>query len=228
MSVACELRLGRWQDVLEGERGDHLITDPPYGESTHRGQPGETTQRDLDYSFWCADDVRDFVGSWAPRIAGWLCCMTSDDLIDAYRSAYAAHGLKVFAPVPIIQERVRQRGDGPASCAVYLMVARPRREPYCSWGALPGWYHAGIERNAPIVGAKPVPLLSAVLRDYSRKGDRVIDPCAGWGSTLMAAHAMGRGALGAEAVAITYGEARKRLDTELRQGLLGLGTPGAA
>lgn len=41
-------------------------------------------------------------------------------------------------------------------------------------------------------------LVEAVLEDLTRPGDRVLDPFAGFGTTLRAAGAMGRGAVGVE------------------------------
>ncbi len=41
-------------------------------------------------------------------------------------------------------------------------------------------------------------LLDALVRDYSDPGMTIVDPCAGWGSTLVAARNVGRNAIGAE------------------------------
>ena len=45
---------------------------------------------------------------------------------------------------------------------------------------------------------KPVPLLERIIEIFTDKGDVVIDPCAGSGSTLRAAANMGRKAYGFE------------------------------
>ena len=45
---------------------------------------------------------------------------------------------------------------------------------------------------------KPVPLLEELIRIFTDKNDVVIDPCAGSGSTLLAAMQMGRRAYGFE------------------------------
>jgi hypothetical protein len=46
---------------------------------------------------------------------------------------------------------------------------------------------AAIERGSRIVGVKPVSLLQAIVQDYSRRDDLIVDPCAGSGTTLLAA-----------------------------------------
>jgi site-specific DNA-methyltransferase (adenine-specific) len=221
-----DLRLGRWQDVLGDVECDALITDPPYGAVVHagnsdmarftglvgpsqaaRGEAGTCERQALTYDPWSADDVGDFVRHWSGRTRGWMVAFTSDDLCQVWRAAYRDAGRYAFAPLPVIQPRVRLTGDGPASAAVYVMVSRPRSRAFSTWGALPGWYRAGINRSGHI-GGKPVALMRAIVRDYSRPGDLVCDPCAGGGTTLRAALAEGRRAVGAEMDPETWRKAR--------------------
>jgi len=61
------------------------------------------------------------------------------------------------------------------------------------------------------MGGKPLRLMRAIVRDYTRPGDIVCDPCAGGGTTLLAALTEGRGAVGAEMDPAHYEIARKRL-----------------
>ena len=208
LSARAELLAGDWRDCLSDVGSvDAVICDPPYGARTHRGNAHVSrmldVRRDLTYGCWSEADVAEFVESWAPRCSGWFACMTSDDLIPAWRAAYAAAGLYDFAPVVVIAPRVRLVGDGPASSAVYLMVARPRKRAFMSWGALPGYYMAGIDRSGHI-GGKPLPLMRAIVRHYSRRDDLIVDPCAGYATTLRAAQVEGRRSVGAEVDAETY------------------------
>lgn len=210
-----DLRLGDWREVLADiEEVDAVICDPPYGARTHAGNArmGEipTARRSIKYFHWMPETVADFVADWAPRCRGWFACMTSDDLISAWRSAYRGAGLYDFAPVVITSPRVRLVGDGPASSAVYLMVARPRSIAYSRWGSLPGHYRAPVARGGHI-GGKPERLMRSIVRDYTRTGDLVVDPCAGYGTTLRAAVVEGRRAIGAEIDADTHAKAIERL-----------------
>ena len=211
---APELRLGDWRAVLaDVEQVDAVICDPPYGARTHAGNAdrlADMGRRALDYAAWSPLHVAQFVASWAPRCLGWFACMTSDDLISAWRSAYRGAGLYDFAPVVITAPRVRLGGDGPASSAVYLMVARPRSIAYSRWGALPGHYRAPVARGGHI-GGKPLDLMRALVRDYTRPGDLIADPCAGYGTTLRAAVIEGRRAIGAEIDPDTHAKAVERL-----------------
>lgn len=218
-----DLRHGPWQSVLHDITCDALIVDPPYGAATHKGHnkgrpqimsaTGQATGRALDYDHWTTDDVQDFVRSWSTRVSGWMVAFTSDDLIDAWRDAYRANGRYSFSPVIVIQKVPRLLGDGPASWARYLMAARPRTREAQRWRCLPGEYKAKLERKAPIVGCKPIALLKDIVKDYSNPGDLICDPCAGWGSTLIAAEMTARRAVGAESNAETFAAAALRFET---------------
>ena len=54
--------------------------------------------------------------------------------------------------------------------------------------------------------------MRAIVRDYSRPGDLIVDPCAGGSTTLLAAAIEGRRAIGAEIDEATYYKAVKRLE----------------
>ena len=79
-----------------------------------------------------------------------------------------------------------------------------------------GDHHA--RRGANIVaGAKPPNLMRALVRDYTRPGDLVCDPCAGGGTTLLAAVQEGRRAVGSEMDPETHAKAVERLKRKLAQ-----------
>jgi site-specific DNA-methyltransferase (adenine-specific) len=219
------LHLGRWQDVLADVEASTLISDPPYGGRTHDGHndggpqivsaTGQATREAIGYASWSSLDVDSFVESWSPRIRGWFACMTSHDLASAYESAYRVDRLYPFAPVGIVQKRPRLIGDGPASWLVYLMAARPRNVEFSRWGCLPGLYESHCDKETKIAGAKPLDLMRAIVRDYSRPGDLIVDPCAGGGTTLLAAVMEGRRAIGAEMDPKHFEIARKRLESAI-------------
>lgn len=58
---------------------------------------------------------------------------------------------------------------------------------------------------------KPVPLLERLIGIFTDKGDVVIDPCAGSGTTLLAAANMGRKAYGFEVNKGFYNDARNKV-----------------
>jgi predicted RNA methylase len=222
--MSVDLRLGRWQDVLSDVAAvDAIICDPPYGARTHDGHddavkkasasPREATRwlksdgsrdvvcvrRGLDYAAWTADDVDDFVKAWSSRCRGWMVALTSHDLVPHWTASLNDAGRYVFAPLPFFSpgSRVRLAGDGPSSWTCWIMVARPKTRSMQRWGTLPGGYVCPPEPCA-VVGGKPVPLMRALVRDYSRPGDVVCDPFAGSGTTAVACATEARAFVGAE------------------------------
>lgn len=220
--MGAQIHLGRWQEALAHvDAVDAVICDPPYGARTHAGHneaeeqvrtlTGQATRTPIAYDAMMPSEVVAFVEAWAPRCSGWIVAMTSHDLIPAWEQAYRDAGRMAFAPVPIIQKRPRLVGDGPSSWAVYAMVSRPRTRAMATWGCLPGAYEASTVKDAGLAGAKPLDLMRAIVRDYSRPGDLVCDPFVGSGTTLLAAIMEGRRAIGAEQKPEHYDIAAARL-----------------
>lgn len=209
-----DLRIGDWREVLADVECDALICDPPYGARTHAGHDagversedkGKARRRSLCYGFWTPDDVDAFVDHWHPRTRGWICAMSCSDLFGAWRSAFERVGRVAFAPVPCVIRAmsVRLSGDGPSNWTVYLNVARPVGTID---GTRVGAYVVGRGDRSHI-GGKPLDLMLRIVADYSREGDLVCDPCAGFGTTLRAAEMLGRRAIGAEIDPVTHAKA---------------------
>lgn len=234
MSAPLDLRLGDWRDVLADVECDALICDPPFGLRTHAGHDNgvriareyvsgsgtPTHRRALDYGAWTADDVSEFVQHWSPRTRGWFCAFSCSNLFPAWQAALEDTGRYAFAPVVCIIRAmgVRLSGDGPSSWTVYLNVARPRRAPYSRWGARNGAYV--VDRAPAYIGGKPLELMAAIIRDYTRPGDLVCDPCAGMVTTGIAALAARRRFVGAEVDPTTHAAALERVRRGVQQEML--------
>jgi hypothetical protein len=212
-----DLRHGEWQTALAGKRCGVLICDPPYSARTHASGTTRNDGVDADgltptYDGWAVEDVHSFVAEWSPRTDGWMVALTDSELIAAWRDAYRSAGRYAFSPVPCVTigGSVRISGDGPSSWAVYAMVARPATAEFVKWGTLPGAYVGEREAGAKSGRGKPRWLMDALVKDYSRPGDLICDPMAGYGSTLFAALRAGRRAIGTERDADAYNEAWRR------------------
>jgi len=215
---ACVLINAKWQDVIgELPKCDAVITDPPYGERTHSKQEhgrhlnqtgtAWVTARGISYSHWAAVDALAAAQALGDICSGWVAVLTSHDLVSAWSDGLGDGGRYVFAPLPAVQRgmNVRLAGDGPSSWTVWLVVARPRS--LSKWGTLPGAYIGSAidpgemlrdKASRAVAGGKPLWLMRALVRDYSRPGDLVLDPCAGGATTLIAARLEGRRAIGIE------------------------------
>lgn len=207
---------------------DLLCVDAPYSEKTHAGNDavaGLCCEKRIPYKFWTPRNVRAAVRAWHQFTRGWMVSITDHLLAPHWAHAMERVGRYVFAPLPWFcpGRGVRLAGDGPSSWTCWIVVGRPRTAPYCKWGTLPGGYMTKPE-DMPIVGGKPRDLMRAIVRDYSREGDVLMDPCCGGGTTLRAAVDWGRTAIGIdiseEHCAIAAG--RKPLDASGAQGVLSL------
>ncbi len=227
-----EIRAGRWEDVLSdlGEV-DAVICDPPYSKRTHEGHDDGVNlanragkgwkredggvdafraRRSISYSHWDRDDVFAFVRSWAPRCRGWFVALSDSDLCSVWREAFEESGLTGFQPLPIVIRgmTVRMSGDGPSSWAIYANVARPKA--LARWGTLPGAYQGG-QGEREHIGGKPIWLMKELIGHYSKPGDLICDPCAGMGTTLLAAVMERRHAIGSEVNEATAANAIARI-----------------
>lgn len=237
--MSVDLYLGDYRDVL-GPHVDAVITDPPYSARTHEGHDGGTDmanrksgwmrksakridtprpRRELSYKHWTRDDVQEFVEFWAPLNRGWFVCFSDSDLCQDWRRAFESVGLTGFQPIPALMPgmTVRMAGDGPSSWCVYANVARPKA--LHRWGTLPGGYHGKPDSGGGHIGGKPEWLMRALVRDYTRPGDLVCDPCAGYGTTAIAALGMGRWFVGAEVDPGTHAAALRRIAGGVQQEL---------
>ena len=204
-----------------------MITDPPYSAVTHRGHNGldagdGADRHSIAYEAWGDAEVAEFVQAYSPITSGWIVVFSDDVLAPIWKQAFRDAGRYVFAPLPFVEpgSRVRLRGDGPSCWACWIIVARQRTRDMSSWGTLPGAYVApkGTRERIRIPGIARVPMgiksqwvMRELVRHYSRPGGLVVDPCAGTGSTLIAAAAEGRRAIGAEMDASNLMIARHRI-----------------
>lgn len=215
-----DLRLGDWRDVLADVQCDALISDPPYSERTHIAQRGDAVAasksfKQLGYSSYSDDDVRRFVDFFRAKVRGWWVIFSDHELQRSWEKYLSDAGLYVFAPLPqvTLNRSVRLAGDGPAVWTTWITVARPRTKEFAGWGALPGAYvdHVGMRKPGIVQGAKQRHLMDAIVRDYTKKGDLVCDPCAGGGTTALAAAGLGRRFVGSEIDADTHAKANARV-----------------
>lgn len=218
-------------ELVRAELGqvDALIVDAPYSARTHKGHDSGAAsanrgrkangvrdtgkpRRSIEYAPWTDDDVCAFVDTWSPLVRGWIVSITDDELAPSWRGAYEANGRLGFAPLPLVESggTVRLTGDGPTSCTTWVCVGRPRTKEMAAWGTLPGFYVCASERKL-VVGGKTLTSMLDLVRDYTREGDVVVDPCCGGGTTMAAAEILRRRWIGGDTDGRTATLARERL-----------------
>lgn len=207
---------------------DAVITDPPYSERCHEGHDaGASKARDsaerkaLGYRALTLDDVTYFAEQYARVCSGWVVWMTDSDLALAVRTALERAGRYAFAPLPFYQpgRSVRLTGDGPSSWTDWVVVARTKAQ--MKWGTLPGGYLAGPGWNDKArMGGKPTLLMDALVADYSRPCQTVLDSHMGAGTTGVSCVKAGRKFIGCEIDREAFDIACERIARAQAQGTL--------
>lgn len=206
--VGCEYQrlhiLSRHKSLAAAKRAVRAFVTVHDGEHEDRAA--------IAYAPWSASDVHDFVSQWSHRTRGWMVALTDEFLLPDWRSAYVDAGRLPFAAIPIIQHAPRLQGDGPGACAIYATVARPRTQEAARCGSLPGWYLSRREHGRIVLGAKPLDLMRAIVRAYSRPGDLIVDQFGGGFTTALAAAIEGRRCISSEMDPETFAKGKARID----------------
>jgi hypothetical protein len=219
------LYLGDCRDILPTlGKVDHVITDPPYSERTHRGHDvgggnDGANRAGLGYAALRPEDVPSLADAFCRICAGWIVWMTDYRLAIPIEAALKSHGRYVFSPVPYHHpgRSVRLTGDGPSSWTDWLMVSRTPAQ--MKWGTLRGGYVANEGWNdRERMGGKPTRLMRLVVSDYSRRDELVCDPFMGAGTTGLACALEGRRFVGVEIDPCAFDIACKRIEEAQRQG----------
>lgn len=222
----CELYLGDCFELIPklGEV-QAVITDPPFSSRTHDRHNAAvknlgTKRADrniLNYQHWEIEQVKQFSLLCNKVCFGWIAVITDDILAHRYKRAMEKLGRVTFPSLPFYDpgRSCRLHGDGPSSWTDWIIVSRTKAQN--KWGTLPGGYirKAGSGKKFHH-GGKPISLMVSLVRDYSRKGDIVLDPCMGAGTTGVACLRMGRKFIGIEKDPETFEKAAARIKAEYR------------
>ncbi len=223
--AGIQIYLGDCREILLSiPCADAVITDPPYSERTHAGHDASAkghkregkdsaTRSTLGYGFIDDLDIAN-LGPYFTRFdPKWIVVFTDHTLAPMWGFRFRDLGRYVFAPIPFYSpgRSVRLSGDGPCSWTDWLVVSR--NAAAVRWGTLPGGY-MGVSDSMQM-GVKPLWLMKAIVKDYSREGDTVLDPFMGSGTTLEAAKFLGRKAIGIEIDEQRCEIAAKRLSQEV-------------
>lgn len=203
---------------------DAVITDPPYSARTHAGHDSGSTsvgRSELGYTFLTEEMASALCALYAKVCTGWVVWMTDHTLAPVISRDMATGGRYVFAPLPYFHpgRSVRLTGDGPCSWTDWLIVSRTKAQS--KWGTLPGGYVAGPGWNDKArMGGKPTALMDAIVSDYSKPGQIVLDSHMGAGTTGVACVRSGRKFIGCEVDQAAFDIACSRIEQAYAQGQL--------
>ena len=200
---------------------DAVVTDPPYDARTHAGAVkgygvASVRARDTGVPFASLVDASALAAALLAASRRWaLAFCTFEQIADYVRGAGAAWvrtGVwDKIAPGPQVT------GDRPAAaCDAIAIMHAPGRKRWNRGGG------AGIWRHMPSQGAerpdhptpKPVPLMLALVADFTDTGETILDPFAGSGTTGVACLRLGRKFIGIEKDPTYFALACERLRAE--------------
>ena len=213
-------------DCLQVLRGmadksvDHVICDPPYDAHTHKNAAtkSEVTRDHRGVSFVHLEDPAVLAKELLRVSRRWVLAFCAIEQIAAYREGAGIGWVRSgiwdkIAPSPQIS------GDRPGQAVEGIAIMHPAGRKRWNRGG-----GAGIWRFMAPQGAdrpdhptpKPVPLMAALISDFTDPGETILDPFAGSGTTGVAALRLGRNFIGCELDPKYAALARERLEAETR------------
>lgn len=222
-----ELRLGRFQDVLADVTScDAVITDPPYlsacdSSTGHWVPSAKHSGKDTSVMGYApaSASLLDDVVSLASRVClGWFVAFNDFDGAHYIRAAVRRSGAVSAEPIAWVKPPALTPPRGvhnlPEKGTEFIIASRFK--PLARNGLIPGSYVSPHNTPPPcqtlhVTGGKPLDLMRAIVRDFTRPGDLIVEPFSGGGTTLLAAVMEGRRAIGAEMDAGRFEIAVKRL-----------------
>lgn len=204
----CAFFIGDSFDVLaklEAEgffaraRGDaraHVITDPPYDEHTHSKMLDDTgSSRALDFAHIDEEAMRSLSIAFARASTGWVAVFCADTHAVAWRHALAAQGVRWRRRCLWVKTSFMPKilGDGPAQADESFVVAWAGKGNSVWNGGGKGNVWTGPRDTSTFHATqKPAWLMESIIDHFTQRGDLVIDPFAGSGTTGVAAKKLGR------------------------------------
>lgn len=209
--------------TLPAMSATHVITDPPYSEHVHgkqrrmlRGsggraakdgaQRGEVGYAPLGFDA-LAEDHRDFCSDQFERLCQRWCLVFSDlESTEAWLSSMVVSGLRRwrFGIWNKLNCQPQLSGTGPAVGAEGIAIAHSAKAMKWNGGGLPARWDFPIAtdnngRSSRVhTTQKPLPLMVALVEQFTNPGDIVLDPFCGSGTTGMACLLTGRSFVGIE------------------------------
>lgn len=216
-----EMHLGDCLAVMAGmEKVDHVITDPPYDNATHRtgaartNKGGKAGNIDIDFAPFTEVEMRAFVQHALRLSRRWCLAFGAVEQMGDYKRAAGEAWVRAC-----IWDRPdgtpQLSGDRPAQSAEGIALwhlARPMR-----WNGKGkrGTWRCGVEReDRGHPTQKPVDLMLALVADFTDPGETILDPFAGSGTTGVACLRLGRHFIGIEKDPKYFALAVERLRAE--------------
>lgn len=242
------------EDVLPSlHTVDHVIADPPYSEHVHGaartrrmqsandrgGRYGADLRRNVDLGFGhLTSEFRDFLASEAARLAQrWVLVFSDVEGAHLWAEALELQGLDYVRTGAWVKRGSTPQfsGDRPATGHEAITIAHPRGRKRWNGGGRHAIWDVPIVLNRSRADKservhetqKPLLLMSQLVAEFTDPGDLILDPCAGSGTTGVAAKRLERRAVLVEEQERHCEVAALRLEREVPQTLMPVTAPQA-
>jgi len=233
LSDDVAIYLGDCLDVLPTLEGvDHVISDPPYEDETHKANEKHSDSRSMRkdggnefkaFGFDGINQTRADVAQVVVKVsAGWAILFCLAEGVRAWRDDLQAAKAKwdtvLFWVKPDAAPGFNGQGAARgAECAVTAWCGTG----YRSWnrGGKRGIYmhNVNTNRQGEHPTEKPLPLMSELIGDFTQPGQLVCDPFMGSGTTGVACVKLGRRFVGIERDPTWFDLSRRRLEKAIKE-----------
>lgn len=236
MSIDLDLRCGSCLDPEQGlpslpdQSIDVIITDPPYEQEAHTAQRRQkpagwrtgkgVVAAPLTFGAMTEQERDDVAGEMARVVRHRVLVFCQVEAVHLWRAALERGGLVYRRCIPWVKPDAMPslHGRWPGQSFEALVLATKQGAPRCPVGGKARYYQQTRAQGRVHPTAKPLPLMSDIVEDFSQPGDLVCDPYAGSGTTGIACRALGRRFLGWEINAEWAEKARARINGEALPG----------
>jgi site-specific DNA-methyltransferase (adenine-specific) len=215
----CRLILGDCREVLPTLSVDHIISDPPYSDNTHKmaktNKGSGHGKKLVTFDALSGEQFDDVVSAFIAAAKGWV--VLTCDYKHAARFYDAPQFIRLGAwvkPNPMPQISADRPGQGFETVLILHSGVMAK-----AWnrGGASGVWTTPVMNGAEVPTQKPLALVRAFVTDFTAMGDLVADPFMGSGTTGVACVRTGRRFVGIEAKAEHFDIACKRISEAYRQ-----------
>jgi site-specific DNA-methyltransferase (adenine-specific) len=218
--------------LLEDASADVVITDPPYEAEAHTSQRlvaragGKLQVEPLTFPPITEEQRAESARQMARIARRWILVFCQVEAAMKWRAALEAAGAVYKRTCLWVKPDGKPQYSGDRPGIGYESIVTCHAPGRSTWngGGSHGVFHVN-KGGDPRTGhqtQKPLALMELLVRLFSNKGELILDPFAGSGTTGVAALRLGRRFLGWELNAAYVAVARKRLATAREQLELGL------
>jgi site-specific DNA-methyltransferase (adenine-specific) len=211
------LYLGNCLEILPTlPKVDAVITDPPYSEQTHEGHLSNIAERqELGFASISQASMLSLVSDWLAKAERWV-IFTCD-----WRFMSALDSSKMLIRFGIWRKpdgAPQFTGDRPGTGWEPVAIChKPGKKKWNGGGKHAFWSWPKGQNDSGHPTGKPIGLLTDFVGDFTDRGETVLDPFMGSGTTGVACMNLGRKFIGIEIEPKYFDIACERIENAQRQ-----------